>query len=109
MSPTIRPPLPPKLTALLAVLLLTAALLLCRVHRTARGVWELTVPGLSITALNDTLIGPVLWIYTNNQFRGQWKEGQWLPAEPSPYPTATPYPTSTPYPTPRGSLPQQGA
>ncbi|GIK37896.1 MAG: hypothetical protein BroJett011_17290 [Chloroflexota bacterium] len=98
-----------RLRLFLLLLFVAVFLLTCRVERKLYGVWELSLPGLSVTALRDTYTGLVLWIYTGNQFRGQWKAGQWLPAGPVPYPTATPYPTSTPYPTPTRGLPLQGA
>lgn len=79
----------------------------CGVEREARGVWRLTAPGLSIIGLRDSFTGPVLWIYTWDEFQGQWAEGQWHPAEPTPYPTQIPYPTSTPYPTPSKDFPLQ--
>jgi hypothetical protein len=52
-------------------------------------------PGLSLTARRDLRTGQVLWLSTDHQFRGHWAEGQWPPAEPPPYSTATPYPTFT--------------
>jgi len=96
----------PRPRLVLATFLLFCALLLCRINQDARGVWRLTAPGLSVTALRDTRTGPVLWVTVGGEYRGQWKQSEWYPAEPTPgtmdapYPTQVPYPTSTPYPTP---------
>ncbi|MCG3207188.1 MAG: hypothetical protein FOGNACKC_00788 [Anaerolineae bacterium] len=94
---------------IIVLTLFLALLLLCRVREDARGVWTLTGPGASLTALRDTRLGPVLWLYLGGEYQGQWKAGQWQPARPTPYPTATPYPTSTPYPTPGRRMPLEGA
>ena len=97
------------------ILALAAALLfLFHANPDDRGVWTLTAPGLTLTALRDRATGPVLWLSTGPQFRGRWEQGQWHPAAPPSYPTATPYLTATPYPTstpypPRYRLPLRQA
>ncbi len=99
-EPEARHSVTPRWMLLVLILIWLGCLpLLCHVEREARGVWRVTALGLSITALRDTRTGPVLWVYTWGAYRGQWQQGGWHPAEPTPYPTQVPYPTSTPYPT----------